>query len=193
MIAWLLVAFVSMVAHGVRAQPALSPQVQQLIVKFRDTTAKRALPADARVAILSSDSKIALVHVRAMALDAQVVALDHPVALSEANAIARQLAANPEVEYAEPDRRVKVQLVPNDELVGAQTYLNNERAGISAFDAWDTANRKRQHRCRSHRYRVPTTRRPGGAVPSRLRLISDPFRANDGDGRDAMHPIPATG
>ena len=169
---------------NVDAQSA-SPVTQQLIVRFRDATDKRVDAAKARVARLSADTHVAMTHLRSMAMDAEVVTLATPVPLADAQALARTLALDPAVEYAEPDRWIKPHLVPNDDLVGAQTYLNNERAGISAFDAWNITT----GRAGTVVAVVDTGYRPHAGMSDRFLpgydFISDPFVANDGNGRDA--------
>src|SRR5207302_3466942 len=87
---------------------------QRLIVKFKDSgTDKRAVSIGSRIAVLAAERNVPLAHVRAMALDANLVALERPVAMSEARAIARELASHPDVEFAEADGRMKAQLIPN--------------------------------------------------------------------------------
>jgi serine protease len=179
-----LAAAVAPTAHNAQAQ-SVTAVTQQLIVKFRDTRDKQALSAKMRVAILSADTSVAMTHLRSMAMDAEVVSLPKPVSLAEAQALALTIALRPEVEYAEPDRWVKPALNPNDALVGAQTYLNNEPGGISAFDAWDVTT----GHSGSVVAVVDTGYRPHAGLAGRFLpgydFLSDAFVANDGGGRDA--------
>lgn len=98
------------------------PLTQRLIVKFRAQPAAGVEPESehdrARVSRLAVDRRVPLAYVRPMALGAHVVELDHPVPLSEAREIAQRLAGNAEVEYIQPDRRMRAELVPDDQ------YLN---------------------------------------------------------------------
>ncbi len=164
---------------------AAEPMTQQLILKFRsDSTAKRALPVQNRLALLAGDTATSLYYLRPMALDAHVVTLDHPIPVSDARAIATRLAANPDVEYAEPDRRLKPAFVPNDDFINAQTYLGNGAAAINAFGAWDITTGSPDVVVAV----VDTGYRPHAAMAGRFvqgyDFISDPVVANDGDGRD---------
>jgi serine protease len=159
---------------------------QRLIVKFRNDAAAptRALPVHSRIALLAADGNVALYPLRPMALGAHVVALDRPVPLSEARAIARRLAAHPDVEYVVPDRRMRAHLVPNDPFLSSQTYLPNTPAAISAFAAWDITTGSQNTVVAV----VDTGYRPHAGMTGRFlagyTFISDPFVANDGDGRD---------
>jgi len=105
----------------------------KLIVKFRDD-AKKAT----RVAKLASASEVTMRHVRPMALGADVVALEAPQPISQVESIAKRLAKNPDVEYAQPDRPMRIDLTPNDSYILAQNYLLNAPEAISAEAAWDT-------------------------------------------------------
>ena len=138
----------------------------------------------ARVSRLAADGGVALAYVRPMALGAHVVAFDHPVPLSEARAIARRLAGRAEVEYVQPDHRMRAQLVPNDQYLNLQTYLRDDAAGISAFSAWDVATGSANIVVAViDGDRPPRPRRS----PAARRPLHRPTRstANDGDGRDA--------
>jgi len=59
------------------------------------------------------------------------------VTLPEARVIARRLAGDAEVEYVQPDRRMRAQFVPDDQYLNLQTYLRDDAAAIGAFTAWD--------------------------------------------------------
>ncbi len=90
--------------------------VGRLIVKLRNPTAgELASPMSAsRVRGLSATAGVGMKSVRAMAGDASLLALDTPLPLSEAKAVAARLAQDPAVEYAEPDIMMKRLLVPTE-------------------------------------------------------------------------------
>jgi serine protease len=164
------------------------PMTQRLIVKFHSLSGPGAEAesdrSEARVSRLAGYGGIALAYVRPMALGAHVVALDHPVPLSEARAIARHLAGHAEVEYIQPDGRMRAQLVPNDQYVNLQTYLRDDAAGISAYSAWDVATGSPATVVAV----VDTGYLPHAGMTGRILpgydFVSDPLVANDGDGRD---------
>ena len=164
------------------------PLTRRLIVKFRETTAGISVQAVAsaaeRVARLAAGGA-RLSYVRPMALGAHVVALDHAVPLGEANAIAARLARDPDVLYAQADRRLKPQLMPNDEFLGLQTYLRADAAGIDAFGAWDITTGSASTVVAV----IDTGYTPHAGMTGRILpgydFITDPLAANDGDGRDA--------
>ena len=136
---------------------------------------------------------MALSHVRQMALGAHVVALDEPVTLSGARAIAEIVAANPDVEYAEPDRRIVPMMVPNDPFTRAQNYLDDSGTGVSAFSAWDVTTGSAATVVAV----VDSGYRPHAGLAGRFLpgydFVSDAVVANDGGGRDTDVSDPATG
>nr|MDQ6924098.1 peptidase [Pseudomonadota bacterium] len=167
------------------AASASESMTRNLIVKFKDeVSATRALPVRNRLALLAADRDMTLSYVRQMAMQAHVVALDRAVPLSEARAIAAELATHPDVEYAQADRRLKPTFVPNDEYINRQTYLGNGSAAISAFAAWDITTGSPNVVVAV----VDTGYRPHAGLAGRFvqgyDFISTPFDANDGNGRD---------
>jgi serine protease len=113
----------------------------RLIVKLRDPRQARAATLGAApLAGLSRAAGLELAHVRAMAGDAQVLRLTRAVPLAELEAIAKRLRADPAVEHAEPDYRMRPSLVPNDALYSLQWHYkspHDEAGGANLPDAWD--------------------------------------------------------
>ncbi len=106
-------------AHsGKRAPDAtFDPIVSQMIVKLRHPKpAELVQPLGAeRAAALSAAAGARLQGFRAMSGQAAVLRLEQPIRYSEARQVAARLAANPEVEWAEPDAPVRTyQTVPPD-------------------------------------------------------------------------------
>jgi serine protease len=154
----ILAAFsISWESTPAQAQASTS-RTPQLIVKFRAAGERAALGARERVALLASDTGIPLVHQRSMAFGLEVVTTFRALTVDEARAEAAVVAVHPDVEVAEPDylrhideptRQTIVpgpapeqtplvqKLMPNDQLLQFQTYLDDSPGGINAFAAWD--------------------------------------------------------
>ena len=172
-------------------RPVEDDSVSQLIIKYRDdrlSSAAEAAAAD-QMARLSTQAGVALTYFRLMSGDAHVLRLPARMPVAEVERIAAQLAALPEVEYAEPDyimRTLQVRVFPNDPLFWQQWHYVGP-IGIRLPLAWgittgssstvvaviDTGHS--QHTDLHNRF-------IGG-----YDFVSDIWRANDGDGRD---PIP---
>lgn len=149
-----IAALLLALAAGGASLPAAAADVPpraRVIVKFKP---QPGTPADARGDVSSRERVAALGARRGVSFSAQR-ALGRGVRLVRAQGIgsrelARQLAADPEVAYAVPDRRVRPHRVPNDPLyrrndnidpAEGQWYLREpDRERVSAIDAehaWD--------------------------------------------------------
>ncbi|CAN5370565.1 hypothetical protein BH10PSE17_BH10PSE17_18080 [soil metagenome] len=103
----------------VKAAPAASRPVTQLIVKFRDSS-KAGLAQTMSVEHMASMGKSAgdnLKYKRAMSGDAHVLALSRGMTVAEARAVAARLKdADPTIEYAAPDVYRRAFFSPNDPI-----------------------------------------------------------------------------
>lgn len=168
-----------------RQEDRVEPLTQRLIVKFNDSRVQAAtLTAQDRVVLLARRGNVALTHIRTMALGAHVVALDHPVSLSEANDIARSLAGDSDVEYVEPDRRLKALFVPNDAFITSELYLADDAFDISAFSAWDITTGSANTVVAVVDTGSGTHQGLAGRFVPGYDFVSEVDVANDGDGRD---------
>jgi serine protease len=111
--------------------------VPRLVVKFRGDTPGAVSRSTARVAQIAADTGIPLVHMRTMAVGAQVLTSPLIRSVEEADAVAARLAAHPDVVYAERSRQVRAARVPNDPLYPDQFYLQPGATTIDAQTAWD--------------------------------------------------------
>ncbi len=166
-------------------------EVQQLMVKLRDSRTVRATAVSADILdALSASAGVSLEHVRRMSGGAQVFRLPGVTTPAEAEAVAQQLRLDPNVELAEPDRRVQPLLVPNDPLYSQQWSLHDaaaEIAGANLPGAWDISTGSAAV--------IIAVIDTGFVAHADLDLmarvlpgydfVSDSFVANDGDGRDA--------
>ena len=89
------------------APPAHAADAVRLIVKLKSDGGKSAFTAKARVEKLGADTGTPIRHVRSMAMDAEVVALDGVSPTDTAQALER-LRVRPDVEFAEIDRRLEL-------------------------------------------------------------------------------------
>ncbi|HSL04298.1 MAG TPA: S8 family serine peptidase, partial [Nitrospiraceae bacterium] len=139
---------------------------------------------------LSKSAHVPLTVVRPMSDNAHVIKLDQPVTLSEARVIAARLMHNdPSLEYAEPDRILHPLTTPTDPRYGQQwNYFapngTTNKGGANLPLAWDVTKGSASIVVAV----IDTGYRPHVDLPPVLPgfdFITDPLRANDGDGRDA--------
>ena len=124
----------------------------RLIVKYRDSVVTTngvgsGSLAQARLSRLSAVAGLPLVFVRSMHDDSSVLYLGRRTSLATVEAIAARIAAEPEVEFAQPDYIRKINLMPSDPCFptqslpacssGYQWDLFEAAGGINAPAAWD--------------------------------------------------------
>jgi serine protease len=131
--------------------PSFFDYTDQLIVKYRNPALVRTAVSgnerpdaliNERVNMLSAAAGVQLTHFRFMSGDGHVLKLPQKMTLAEATAVARKLAADPSVEYAEPDARKFPLLTPNDPQYANQWHYktwgapDNEPGGVNLPGAW---------------------------------------------------------
>ncbi|MEO7600800.1 MAG: S8 family peptidase [Gammaproteobacteria bacterium] len=174
-----------------RQQHPLTDYTDRLIVKLRgqpvaaqDATSSGAV----RLQALSARAGMTLAHVRPMSWGAQVLQLPGRMTLADADTIAQKLRADPDVEYAEPDRIMHPLAVPNDTLFSSQWhYLSPpiEPGGVNLPPAWDiTTGQPNITIALVDTGILPHTDLAGRTVPG-YDFIGHIPTANDGNGRDA--------
>jgi serine protease len=159
----------------------------RIIVKYRTTPASSLAQANqVRGADVSAQRfGVAMRRLHATALGSQVLKVDRRLSPSEAEALARDIAASdPDVEYAEPDRILHKTLSPNDTRYNEQWHYFESTAGINAPAAWDKATGSGVVVGV-----VDTGYRPHADLAANILpgydFISDTFVSNDGNGRDS--------
>src|SRR5437868_15465246 len=105
------------------ALPAAAERTSGIIVKFKASAEKAALMPAARLARVADGAGIPLQHVRTLATGAQLAALPSPVDAAQAQATAARIAADPDVEYAEPNWRAHAAAFANDGVLQSQGSL----------------------------------------------------------------------
>ncbi len=162
-------------------------RTDRLIVKQRP--GQPTLNDSARRQALGLHAGATLAPQRRLAGGAEVVRLPASLPLAEVEAMAARLAAQPGVEYAEPDYRRHIALVPNDARYAEQWYAFEDAAGIRLPEAWDITTGGTVTVAV-----VDTGVRPHSEFATRILpgydfIAEDSpgsfFTANDGNGRDA--------
>lgn len=170
----------------------------KIIIKFRSESGRRAsAPKAARLTALGALAGKPLSYKRLMSGNAHVLRLPSRISLAEAQALAKRLSADPDVEYAVPDRRFRPALAPNDPSYPAQWHYmayTSEIGGANLPAAWDISTGASgvavaviDTGLLSHADIDPARVLPG------YDMVSDYFSANDGDERDADAADPGNG
>lgn len=156
----------------------------RMIVKFKPApeagaTVVRVKRADA----VRQASGAAMVALRELADGAQVYQLPSSLDIASAEQLARKIAADPSVAYAEPDRIRKRALMPNDPYRDNQWQLY-DTYGARLTSAWDvTTGSSAVVIALVDTGYLPHADLSGRFLPG-YDFITDAFIANDGDGRD---------
>ncbi|QSX79811.1 S8 family serine peptidase [Lysobacter solisilvae] len=119
-------------------------QHDQFIVKYRQGStaqadASRVQGALDRVTGQGAVGVPGLRHIRRLSVGADVVRVGRKLDAAEAEALMRQIAAQPDVEYVEVDRLLQAVLTPNDTRYNEQWQYFDANGGIRANQAWDSA------------------------------------------------------
>ena len=110
----------------------------RLIVRLREPeTGVAAASASSRLDRVAGRMGARLQRLRGMSGNAHVVQLSRLHSRAEAAALARQLALDPEVQYAEPDLRMVALRIPNDPSYSQQWHYFEAIGGINLPAAWD--------------------------------------------------------
>ncbi len=174
------------VAPERQIDPGDSP-TSQIIIKYRDTayvTDRNGQIKSDKINSLSAASGETLTYKRAMSGDAHVLSLPARMSSASVDAIARKLAALPDVEYAEPDYVMRPMLVPNDPSYPSQWHYY-EAFGINAPDAWEITTGSAAVRVAVIDTGITDHPDLAGRWVGGYDFIADVPTANDGNGRDS--------
>jgi len=168
-------------------------QTDQLIIKYRAGSAARDRPdvqtmADAHDRLRRAGAQMR--RLRGNALGANVMKLDRRFKAPALAALARLIAAHPDVEYAEPDRRMHILTTPNDSYYPLQWHYFEAAGGIRAPAAWSLSTGAGEVVAVIDTGYRPHVDLAANIVPGYDMIGLDPyannaFVANDGGGRDA--------
>lgn len=132
------------VAGTVNATGLTADGTDRFIVKYREGTPERANVANVRAAANRvarvGGRAVALGHLRRMAVGADVLRTDRRLDRAEAEALMRQIAADPAVEYVEVDKLNHPVFTPNDTRFSEQFGFGTGAGGTYATQAWDVTN-----------------------------------------------------
>ncbi len=167
----------------------------QLIIRLKDDGLRRvqAVHRDDAIAGIPLPDGRPLTFVRRFNGSGIVVRLPAPVSLEEAQGIAEQLAGNPTVASAQPNKRMYPAVIPDDEffLPGTapfplgQWHLFEDTAGIRMQSAWDRETGSSSIVIAQLDTGIlPHSELDPARVLNGYDFITDIDTANDGDGRD---------
>ena len=169
---------------------------QRVIVKLRSAPTAAKLAAGS-IGAIAARSKLDLTALRVITPELQVVQLVPQASGEDPRAALARLRADPEVRYAEPDRRVYAHAVPNDPLAPGQWYLSAAQpSAINATAAWDVTTGSNgvviaviDTGVRFEHADLKRANLAGRLLPGYDFVSANPgggfFTANDGDDRDA--------
>lgn len=195
--AFLLVTLISTGGHGSavaspNSSPIVGPERQidpdasptnQIIIKYRASASTPRFDST-KMNALSTAAGETLTYKRAMSGDAYVLRLPTRMPSASVEAIARKLAALPDVEYAEPDYVMRPTLLPNDLSYAAQWHYY-EPVGINAPAAWDITTGSAVIRVAVIDTGITDHPDLAGRWVGGYDFIADVPTANDGNGRDS--------
>jgi serine protease len=130
-------------APPVASSPATVYDTDRIIVRYHDHAAARKTPSAAMVAsrrVHEAAHRHGLIaqQLHTTGRGAQVWAMNRRMTGGEAQALAKQIAAaDPDVEYAEPDDIMVTAWTPNDPSYSDQWHYSEPLAGINLPPAWD--------------------------------------------------------
>ncbi|MCG8434293.1 MAG: S8 family peptidase [Gammaproteobacteria bacterium] len=170
----------------VGADKASDGPPRQLIVKYRESSnlaaTTRAARANTLMADVASRMDTRLQRVRTLGNGADLIRVT--AESGNLQALAAQFAADPNVEYAEPDLMLTHFFTPNDTRYNEQWHYFESTGGMNLPTAWDTADGSGTVvAVLDTGYRAHNDL--DGNLVSGYDFISDTFVANDGGGRDS--------
>ena len=180
------------IAGGVDASPQAVAADQadgtdRLIIKYRKGTAAEARAdlqtmSDAHTKVNRAGAQMQFL--RRNTAGSYVMKLDRELGRKAIDALALAIAANSEVEFAEPDRKMSILLTPNDTRYLDQWHYYESAGGLNLPLTWDqTTGAGIVVAVIDTGYR-PHADLAANLVPG-YDMITDIATANDGDGRDS--------
>lgn len=175
-------------AHAQKtSDPVGADWATQVIIKFKPDQdgAKKGKLSKSLNTQMNDLAGVELTYFRDMASGAKVMRLTGAMQIAEVERIAKRIAADASVEYAEPDYRMFPMLVPNDPLYPRQWHLNDWLGGINAPAAWDITTGSGQTVVAVLDTGITSHPDLQARILPGYDFVTDINVANDGDGRDA--------
>ncbi len=158
---------------------------ERFVVRFDGATPERR-DVSVRQRLLDAvglASGVRIIQLRHLAVGADVIATDRKLDRDDAQRLMERIAANPHVDYVEPDAVRQPLMTPNDAGYVSQWSDYEAAAGINLPAAWDKATGKGIVVAV-----IDTGIAPHSDLSSNLvagyDFVSDVFHSADGDGRD---------
>ncbi len=177
-------ALIAITPFAAAAQAEGPPQ--RVIVKYRAaaTTRDATTMASRAMANISGRFGVSTRLVRRMTGGANVIAVDRTLASTDFTQLVADLAANPDVEYAEEDKLLQATFTPNDTFYPLQWHYYEAAGGINLPAAWDLSTGSGVTVAV-----IDTGYRPHADLVANIvggyDFISDTFVSRDGDLRDS--------
>lgn len=123
---------------------------------------------------------------RTLGIGAELIAVDRRLDRADAERLMRQIALDPDVEYVEPNIRLRADFTPNDTYFYLQTNFSSTGENTYATQAWDTGYRGQGKIIAV--IDTGITNHPdlnANVIAGGYDFVSNTFMANDGGGRDS--------
>jgi serine protease len=163
-----------------------SVSYDRFIVKFKDDSEQYRNP-NARERALGAATRgkgFALGHARRLAVGADLVQTSRKLKAQDAEALMRDIASDPNVEYVEPDAIMTIALTPNDTRYNEQWHYFEATGGLNLPLAWDIGTGVGSVVAVLDTGVAPHSDLDGNLVAG-YDFISDAAAARDGNGRDS--------
>jgi len=163
----------------------------RLIIKYRDGSDNARMAADGAfvppgLARMAQETGLSMSELKVNGLGARVYKLNRWASVSELQSMAaRMKAADPNIEYIEPDRRMYALMTPNDPDYSKLWGMGSGNGGIRANTAWDTATGSGVVVAVIDTGIRASHPDLAGQTVAGYDMIADTATANDGNGRDS--------
>jgi serine protease len=178
---------------GCASPPRGSPRwttvdtTDRMIVKYRQRAGTEVVDASTTSSVdaVARRAEVGARHVRRTGSGSHILKFSRRLSLTHMQQLAAEIrAADPEVEYAEPDRIMTAQLVPNDPAYAQQWNYQDPVAGLNLPPAWDLSTGRGVTVAV-----IDTGYRPHadlvGNIVAGYDFITSAAIGNDGSGRDS--------